>query len=138
MQAFVMKWMIPVVVMTIVASTTAVLNAKAALTSSKKIRLVYFDAKGVVEMTRFMLKIGEVEFDDDRFPIKMKEGGGFETPEFAIAKDSGILKANMDRAPVLQVGDVSFGQSKAIERYVAKRCNMMGENDEVSSTEKCN
>ena len=37
----------------------------------------------------------------------------------------------MDRAPVLSVGDMNIGQSKAIERYVAKRCNMMGSTDEV-------
>lgn len=124
-----LNWMIPAVVMTIVVSTAAMLNTKAS--SSKKIRLVYFDAKGVVEMTRIMLKIGNLDFEDTRFSIKVKEGGGFETPEFAMAKVSGDLKANMDRAPVLQVGDMNIGQSKAIERYVAKRCNMMGANEEV-------
>ena len=123
------KWVLPVVVMTIVASTTAMLNTK--VSSSKKMRLVYFDAKGVVEMTRIMLKIGKVDFEDSRFSIKVKEGGGFETPEFSTAKVTGDLKANMDRAPVLQVGEMSIGQSKAIERYVAKRCNMMGANEEV-------
>ena len=46
-------------------------------------KLVYFDAKGVVELSRCMLKIGQIDFEDSRFPIKLKEGGGFETPEFA-------------------------------------------------------
>lgn len=121
-----------VVLMTLMGlvASTAILNTKAAL-SSKKIKLVYFDAKGVVEMSRIMMKIGNLEFEDTRFTIKSKEAGGFETPEFAVAKTNGDLKANMDRAPVLMVGDTSIGQSKAIERYVAKKCNMMGSNDEV-------
>ena len=31
--------------------------------------------------------------------------------------------------PVLHVGDKQIGQSKAIERYIAKLTNMMGTND---------
>jgi Glutathione S-transferase, N-terminal domain len=126
------KFLVPAAYLLAVASTV-LFSTKSSLSSSKKIRLVYFDAKGVVEMTRIMLKIGGLEFDDARFSINVKEGGGFETPEFAISKTAGELMANMDRAPVLQVGDVSIGQSKAIERYVAKKCNMMGNGDEVSS-----
>ena len=129
------KFLVPAACLLAVASAV-LLTTKSTLSSSKKIRLVYFDAKGVVEMTRIMLKIGGLDFDDARFSINVKEGGGFETPEFAISKTAGDLKANMDRAPVLQVGDISIGQSKAIERYVAKMCNMMGSSDEVCSSMK--
>ena len=118
------------IMMTTVAST-AVFNRKTNVSPAKKIKLVYFDAKGVVEMTRIMLKVSGLEFEDVRFTITVKEGGGFDTPEFARVKEAGQLKANMDRAPVLMVGDVSIGQSKAIERYVAKVCNFMGDGDEV-------
>ena len=118
------------IMMTTVAST-AVFNRKTNVSPAKKIKLVYFDAKGVVEMTRIMLKVSGLEFEDVRFTITVKEGGGFDTPEFASVKEAGQLKANMDRAPVLMVGDISIGQSKAIERYVAKVCNFMGDGDEV-------
>lgn len=37
-------------------------------------KLIYFDAKGAAELIRILLKIGEVEFEDYRFPIKIKEG----------------------------------------------------------------
>ena len=129
------KFLVPAVYLIAVASTV-LLSTKSSLSPSKKIRLVYFDAKGVVEMTRIMLKIGGLDFDDARFSINVKEGGGFETPEFAISKTAGDLKANMDRAPVLQVDNISIGQSKAIERYVAKKCNMMGNGDEVDNSVK--
>ena len=100
-------------------------------TAAAKHKLIYFDAKGAAELIRIILKIGDVEFEDYRFPIKTKEGGGFETPEFDNAKTTGILSSNMNRAPVLQLpsGKV-IGQSKAIERYVCKMCNFLGENDE--------
>jgi hypothetical protein len=135
MQQTFFRFILPAVVLVAVAST-AIFSTKSSLSASKKIKLVYFDAKGVVEMTRIMFKISGVDFEDSRFSIKVKEGGGFETPEFAVAKETGVLQANMDRAPVLLVGDVSIGQSKAIERYVAKTCNMMGNGDEVPLNRK--
>ena len=42
-----------------------------------------------------------------------------------------------DSGPVLCVGDVKIGQSKAIERYVARLCNMMGSNDIESAQIDC-
>lgn len=38
------------------------------------------------------MKIGGLEFEDCRFDIKTKEGGGFETPDFMVAKNRGELK----------------------------------------------
>ena len=96
-------------------------------------KLIYFDAKGAAEMIRILLKVGNIAFEDYRFLIKIKEGGGFETPEFDIAKSNGLLVSNMNRAPVLQLPNGRIvGQSKAIERYICKLCNFLGENDEES------
>ena len=50
--------------------------------SASKLKLVYFDAKGAAELSRVLLKVAGMEFEDFRFAIKVKEGGGFETPEF--------------------------------------------------------
>jgi len=41
-------------------------------------------------------------------------------------KAEGFFQANMDRAPLLTVGDLKLGQSKAIDRYVARAVGMMG------------
>lgn len=93
-------------------------------------RLVYFDAKGAAELSRVLMRIGGMEFEDFRFPIVAKEGGGFDTVEFSTAKSAGEFFANMDRVPLLVVNDKIIGQSKAIERYIANKCNLMGSNDE--------
>ena len=93
-------------------------------------KLVYFDARGVVETSRCLLAIANIPYEDQRFGIKPAEsGGGFEYPEFAAAKARGELKVNMDRAPMLVVGNDVIGQSKAIERYIARRGGFMGSND---------
>lgn len=77
-------------------------------------------------------------FVDFRYPIKLKEGGGFETPEFQEAKHLGLLAANMDRAPVLEVGsDLKIGQSRSIERYVSRLCGFMGSNDAEAALIDC-
>jgi glutathione S-transferase len=58
-----------------------------------------------------------------------KPTGGFDTPEFTTAKSDGSLSANMDRAPLLMVDGQPLGQSRAIEKYIASRCGLLGRND---------
>lgn len=43
----------------------------------------------------------------------------------------------MNRAPILEVDGVVIGQSKAMERYVAKQCDMFGSNDEEAAVIDC-
>jgi len=88
--------------------------------------LKYFNARGVIEPTRIMLAIKGVEYVDERFPIDIAT---FARPEFDAAKAEGVFAVNMDRAPILVVGDTVIGQSKTIDRYVAKTVGMMGAND---------
>ena len=92
-------------------------------------KLIYFDARGLIEQSRIMLKIAGIPFEDVRLPMKQKEGGGFITDEFVAQKNAGDFYINMDRVPILMVDGVTIGQSKSIDRFVAKRCNMMGQTD---------
>ena len=94
-----------------------------------QMKLVYFNARGVIECARVMLRIGGVAFEDCRLSMTPKEGGGWEAPEFAAMKASGECIANMNRVPILVVDGVVIGQSKTIERFVAKKCNMLGSNE---------
>lgn len=49
---------------------------------------------------------------------------------FMTAQASGDLQANLDRAPILVVDGVeAIGESKAIERFLARRCGLMGKTD---------
>ena len=43
----------------------------------------------------------------------------------------------MDRVPLLIVNEKKIGQSKAIERYIANKCRLMGNNDEDRAIIDC-
>lgn len=108
------------------------------LTSISSYQLVYFNAKGAVELCRILFKINDVVFDDYRFPIKSKPEGGFEVPEFDEYKKNGLLDANMNRAPILKLPNgIVIGQSKSIERYICRKCKMFGDGDDDEALIDC-
>jgi glutathione S-transferase len=96
--------------------------------------LKYFDARGVAEVIRFIFAVAEQNYVDTRFSISFGKPGDFSTiirPEFDKAKASGELDLACGKAPVLYADGVpTMGQSKAIERYLAKRFGLMGSSDE--------
>ena len=120
----------------LLALTSALLSSSATVFPSKP-KLLYFDAKGAAEVCRILLKVGKIDFDDSRFPIAFKPEGGIDANEYNEAKARGDFVANLNRIPILQIDDVQIGQSKAIERYIAKKCNLMGSNDEESALIDC-
>lgn len=98
----------------------------ATMSDKTKLKLKYFDARGVVEPARIMFQLAGEEFEDVRYEIV--RGPPMSTPGFNAAKEAGDHKMNLGRAPVLEVEDgKSFGQSKAIERFLAKRFGFMGQ-----------
>ena len=92
-------------------------------------KLTYFNGRGLAETSRILLAINKVEYEDYRYPINEK----WEKPEFDLDKKNGILKQSLNKLPSLEVIDGNkthvIPQSKAIERYIAKKYNMMGNND---------
>lgn len=100
-----------------------------------KLRLQYFDIRGVAETCRVLLAIGGEEYDDARYKI---DPATFNSPEFLEAKRNGDLKMNLNRAPILvtDTGRV-IGQSKAIERFLARRFGLMGHNPEDEAIIDC-
>lgn len=95
-------------------------------------KLQYFDARGVVETCRFLFAIAKQPYEDARFGFTFGVPGDFSTlqrPEFDAAKAAGELDPAMGKVPMLTVDGVSFGQSKAIERFLAQRFGFMGSSD---------
>lgn len=97
-------------------------------------KIQYFDARGVIEVARFMFAVAKVEYEDARFPFTLGTPGDFSTvvrAEFDEAKASGILDKSCGKCPLLIVdGQPLCGQSKAIERYLARKLGLMGGSDE--------
>eukprot|EP00536_Pseudo-nitzschia_multiseries_P008956 jgi/Psemu1/319516/estExt_fgenesh1_pm.C_2380008 len=97
--------------------------------------LKYFDLKGAAETCRVLLAIGGEDYDDARYKF---DPATFKSPTFTAAKESGELKANLNRAPVLVTSEgTTIGQSKAIERYLAKRFGLMGNIPEEEAVIDC-
>jgi glutathione S-transferase len=120
-------------VLLLVLTTTC--NAFAAGEANGKLQLKYFNARGVAETCRILLAIGQEPYDDIRFDITP---GKMESPDFNKAKETGHLKLNLDRAPVLVTPDgVTIGQSKSIERYLARRFSLMGSTSEEAALIDC-
>lgn len=119
-------------------STTDESTSDASTASRTRHKLIYFDARGAAELSRVLMHVAGMEYDEERFPIRSKEGGGFETPEFSAAKLRGDFRINMDRVPLLQINnEVHIGQSRAIERYVANKCGLMGSSEEERAQIDC-
>lgn len=102
---------------------------------TNKFQLKYFNARGAAEGSRLIFAIAGEEYEDKRFDIIP---GTMDSPDFKNAKESGELAMNLGRAPVLVTPEgVTIGQSKAIERFLAKRFNLMGTNDVEAALIDC-
>ena len=95
------------------------------------LKLCYFNAKGLGETSRLLLAYSEVNYEDFRYPIKVNDWKTHDIvkDEFDKAKSEGKLLKSCNKVPYLCVDDEVIGQSKAIERYLARRFNMMGDSE---------
>lgn len=67
---------------------------------TEKPKLTYFDLRGLAEQSRILMKIGGMDFVDDRIPFSRPI-----SHEFTDKKASGAFDINMGRVPVLEGED---------------------------------
>lgn len=91
-------------------------------------KLVYFNLRGLAETSRLLFAINHQDYEDFRYNFSVKDISkyDFEKPEFDNDKSNGLLLKSMNKLPYLEVDGNVICQSKAIERYLAHRFNMMG------------
>lgn len=122
----------------ILLSSLSVCTALASATtaSPQLFQLKYFDIRGAAETCRILFALGSEEYDDVRYEMTP---GTMEAPAFKQAKENGDLAINLDRAPILITpdGNSAIGQSKAIERFLAKRYGLFGSNDVQAAQIDC-
>ncbi|CAF2074680.1 unnamed protein product [Rotaria magnacalcarata] len=96
------------------------------MSSSPAYRLIYFTIRGFGETSRMLFKAAGQKFEDSRYALKFIDGK-FLHPEFNANKSKYIY----EKVPVLEIdgGKYTIAQSKAIERFLARRFNMLGNND---------
>ena len=93
-------------------------------------KLVYFNGRGLAETSRLLLALNKVDYEDFRYPLKVIDWKthNMEKVEFTKDKESGKLLHSLNKLPFLEVNGKVIPQSKAIERYIASKYNMMGDN----------
>mmetsp|Transcript_17368 Transcript_17368/g.36268 ORF Transcript_17368/g.36268 Transcript_17368/m.36268 type:complete len:247 (-) Transcript_17368:182-922(-) len=104
-------------------------RSKASAPMAEKMKLTYFDIRGLAEVTRLLFAASKVDYEDKRFSLSFGTPGDFSTiqrAEFDAAVAAGEMAAGMGKVPILEYKGVKVGQSKAIERFVAKQVGMMG------------
>lgn len=134
-----MKCSLAILVLLASLSPSSALSSAAAAPPSSggggKLQLKYFDIRGAAETCRVLFALGGEDYDDHRYEI---DPATFKSPTFLTAKESGDLKMNLNRAPVLVTPDgTTIGQSKAIERYLARRFGLMGQSPEDEAIIDC-
>jgi len=128
------------VALTFLASAAALATPSTALAASPpKLSLRYFDLRGAAETARVLLALGDMDYDDVRYKF---DPATFKSEAFIAAKEKDELIINLNRAPVLAVEDgdgakTEIGQSKAIERYLAKKMGLMGKTAEEEAVVDC-
>tara|TARA_Y100001958_G_scaffold26223_1_gene16552 strand:+ start:20266 stop:20925 length:660 start_codon:yes stop_codon:yes gene_type:complete len=94
-------------------------------------KLTYFNVRGLAETSRILLAIGGEEYEDFRYPLEVIDMSKHEMKkeEFDKDKADGKLVTSLNKVPFLEVDGVTIPQSKSMERFLARRFNMMGSND---------
>tara|TARA_B100000795_G_scaffold231988_1_gene190082 strand:- start:920 stop:1546 length:627 start_codon:yes stop_codon:yes gene_type:complete len=95
-------------------------------------KLVYFNLHGLAETSRLILAAAGVEYEDFRYPFEVIDMPtyNFVKADFDKDKNNGFLKKSMGKVPFLLVNGKTISQSKAIERYLATKFDMMGVDEE--------
>ena len=100
------------------------------------LKLNYFNGRGMGETARLIMVAANETYEDFRYPLKIIDWAthSMERPEFDADQSSGKLWKSMGKVPFLNVGDDTvISQSKAIERYLAGRFDMMGSSPEEAA-----
>mmetsp|Transcript_39287 Transcript_39287/g.73312 ORF Transcript_39287/g.73312 Transcript_39287/m.73312 type:complete len:227 (+) Transcript_39287:50-730(+) len=92
-------------------------------------KLTYFDIRGLAENARIYFAVAQTPYEDERLSLTFGTPGDFSTiqrPEFDEMKAKGELDISLGKVPLLTVDGVKIGQSKAIERFLAKELGLAG------------
>lgn len=97
--------------------------------------LNYFNGRGLAETSRLILAVADKKYNDFRYPLEVIDWKTYNMvrEEFDADKASGKLWRSMGKLPFLEVDGKVISQSKAIERYLARKYDLMGENDEQAA-----
>ena len=102
-------------------------------------KLIYFNVRGLAETTRMLFAVNNQngdreEYEDFRYPLEVIDMKTHQMTkdEFDSDKSDGKLVKSLNKVPFLEVDGHVIPQSKTIERFLARRFGLMG-NDEYEN-----
>lgn len=93
-------------------------------------KLSYFNGRGLAESCRVILAVAGEKYEDFRYPLTVLDWSTYNMvkEEFDYDKKAGNLWQSLGKVPYLEVEGQIIFQSKAMERFLANRYNLLGEN----------
>ena len=102
--------------------------------------LTYFNVRGLAETTRMLFAVNNQtgdreEYEDFRYPLEVIDMKTHQMTkdEFDSDKSDGKLVKSLNKVPFLEVDGHVIPQSKTIERFLARRFGLMGNNEYESA-----
>lgn len=99
-------------------------------------KLTYFNVRGLAETTRMLFAVNNQngereEYEDFRYPLEVidMKTHKMTKEEFDSDKSEGKLVKSLNKVPFLEVDGHTIPQSKSIERFLARRFGLMGNNE---------
>jgi glutathione S-transferase len=96
--------------------------------AGKEFKLSYFNGRGLAECSRLIFAHAGQDFEDKRYSLERGPKGEYIRAEWDSVKGD-ASKFPFHKMPTLEVEGVVIPQSKAIERFLAKRFKLLGRND---------
>jgi len=103
-------------------------------------KLTYFNVRGLAETTRMLFAVNNQtgdreEYEDFRYPLEVIDMKTHQMTkdEFDSDKSDGKLVKSLNKVPFLEVDGHVIPQSKTIERFLARRFGLMGNNEYESA-----
>jgi len=97
------------------------------------LKLCYFNGRGLAEISRMLLGVAGVNYEDKRYAIEVLDNGksfpqNLAKPEMEADANAGKFECNLGRLPILEVDGAAIGGSKAVARYISNTYGLMGAN----------
>jgi glutathione S-transferase len=101
--------------------------------TAASLKLVYFNGTGLAELSRMLLSVAGVNYEDKRYPIGSVDNGkpfphNLVKAEMEADANAGKFDCNLGRLPILEVDGAAIGGSKAVARYISNTYGLMGAN----------